>query len=488
MTRRKLLQGGPDAGVSVIVGAILLTGIVLGAIVTVRLTFVPVWEEDTESQHMDEVAKKMAELTSDINRRVDNTSTTPLSVSIPMVATGGNNPFSTSRASGTLEFNPGTSPLEIDSPSILLQSRNGTDLAGVNETWDQVGSGNNIENATEILNLRINVTGPACQGTTDNCFDQMDNVKATIIDKDGNFAGDLTVYMDNPPGSSTGFLGVRVRAPTTPPTVVFNNSVLSFQQTDWNPPYWVNTLNDDYRFDRLLDAAKAPYRVELTENGLEGTFSATYLQSVSGGGGAGTKIVGGGGIESEAYKRDFTSGTLAFESANNEYVNQRYVIENGALVLNQSDGAVFKVEPPIDMIRTGQTAIVNLGLPTLQGESSSLAGSRSGRVQVATSSSEEITGALGDLNLTFHTAYPDLWERHLQDQLDDAGFPEPAAGACPPTSDPSDDRCEYELTSNNRRVKLVLHGPTDFEATPTDPSVRDISMRFNAGRIQTVIR
>lgn len=475
-----------DEGVSVIVGAILITGIMLSAIVTVRLTFVPVWEEKAEAQHMEAVSRAMSELASETNRRIDNSSRAPVSVNIPMVAESGQTIFSTSRSPGALSFTDSQAPVRVSTPSMLLQVRNGTDLAGVNETWDTIGSSDEVRDATQVLNLRMNITGPPCQGTVRNCFDNGDNVRATITDSRGDFAGDLTAYMDRPKDSSTAFIKIQVRTPTK--TVVFNNSVHSFQHTDWNPPYWVNTLNGDYRFDRLLDAARAPYDIRLTENGLDGTFSATYAQDVSGSGGAGTIIVGGGGILEGNFQRLFTGGSLSYESDNLHYPAQAYVIENGALILEQSDGATFKIDPPIEISAGGGAAIVGLGVPALQGESTSFTGSRTTAVRLSTTSSQGAVGSAGSFNITFHTAYPDLWETFLEEELARAGLT--TAQDCDPPSvdgDDVDNDCRYALTTTSSKVDLMLLGPTAVDSFK-DPATRDLSISYTQGSITTEIR
>lgn len=473
-----LTQGG-DEGVSVVIGAILLTAIVLGSIVMVQLTYVPVWEEDNEAKQAVAAMDGMAKLNGDIATSLQNGTKTTLSSSVDLQRES-NNPLAGSTFSQRLVFTPGghqQAGFSLSTPNLLQQSVNGTTFAGVNESWNAVEGTQLIEDSTDVINFRMNIT--------DADPSDGDQLLVKIVDAQGKDSGTLTAYFEEDPPDLN--LHVRVRAPTNPPTTLYDNRILSIHQVNWQPGYYIDLLNSDYRFDRLLDAARTPIDVHLIEDPTQGEFTVTYQKDEGGS----SVIVGGGGVAVQDFSRSLRPGTLAYESDNAHYPDQDILLENGAVILSQRDGAVFRVNPPISVADVGGTTKMTINLPVLTGESTTFTGSSSAVVQTIATKSERMVGVAGTLNLTIPTQFPGLWADHLEDKFKAAGLDpvlnEPNAPACDLQDDPDCYQVHIFEDADADRVVLSVAGATPHGAGPANP-VYDVSVTLVTAHINAEVR
>lgn len=477
--RPRQLTRGDDEGVSVVIGAILLTAIILGSIVMVQLTYVPVWEQNNEAKQAVAAMDSMAKLNGNIATSLQNGTRTTLSSSVDLQRES-NNPMAGSTFPQRLVFTPGDhqqAGFSLAARNLLQQSVNGTTFAGVNESWNAVSGTQLIEDATDVLNFRLNIT--------DADPDDGDRLVVKIIDAQGKDAGTLTAYFEEDHPDLN--LHVRVRAPTKPPTSLYDNRILSIHQVNWAPGYYIDLLNSEYRFDRLLDAARAPFDVQLVEDPTEGEFTVTYQKDESGG----SVIVGGGGVAVQDYSRDLRSGTLTYESDNVHYPSQDIVLENGAIILSQRDGNVFRVNPPVTVADVGGTTKMTINLPVLTGDATTFTGSPSAVVQTIATKSEQLTGVAGTLNLTIPTQFPGLWADHLEKKFTAAGLDPVLKEPNAPTCDLKDDPGCYEVhifeDQAGDRVVLSIAGENGHGAGPDNP-IYDVSVTLITAHVNVEVR
>lgn len=72
----------------------------------------------------------------------------------------------------------------------------------------------------------------------------------------------------------------------------------------------------------------------------------------------------------------FTSiGTIKFKSENRYYIQQSYTYENGAVILSQPEGNVFKCTPPFMFTKIGDALNLSASLITLKSENAVYSGS-----------------------------------------------------------------------------------------------------------------
>lgn len=333
-----------EGGVSSVLGAILIFAILAIAALQYQLEWRPIQEKGAEAAHSSLVGGQMAALKAEIDRQVVNPSAA--SIANPVSLRGGQNGLLGGSINDRLSVTTGASSVALAAPKLTIQLADGQFTGVANETWTIVSStGELVEDVGRIQSLRLRLLEVSRQNDT-----QFLTITAT--DSNG-YAGSFRVTVLNPSGQDWRIhYRVQNRNNDTlydnPDT--FQNSVGPFQY------YWVDLLEDRYRFEQVLLATSGPITLTLTkggpDGGLGGEFSITYQSAVSG------AVSGGGGSTFTPYSVSaIDTATIRYQAPNARLPQQEYVLENGALVLNQSDGAAFKVPPSV--LLTAQPATTN---------------------------------------------------------------------------------------------------------------------------------
>jgi hypothetical protein len=118
-------------------------------------------------------------------------------------------------------------------------------------------------------------------------------------------------------------------------------------------------------------------------------------------------------------------GTLEMESDYNFMVDQRYVYDSGALILQQKDGAVFKTQPPIQVSNRSGDVSLSINTILLKGDIERR-GNDMENLYITANSVETINGYTENVTIT---KYPtedtwDLWYnyfREMEDEIQDVG-------------------------------------------------------------------
>lgn len=459
-----------DTAVSTVLGAILVLALITGVLTLYQLTVVPDLQEEAEVRHMDTVGRDVGALTTDLLRELDGGSGGPLSSSVALSA---ETPafVPTPAQTGTLSFQPNEQTLEIESPSLKVVERNGTPLvtvSGQQAAWNAIQDGETIDDVEEVVAMRLNIS--------DGTPQDGDGVVLEAQDASGAFAGDLQA--STTVGTDDTALILRTRAPPSPGTVIFHNHELNLPTSRWDDGYWIDPMDDLYSFDQLLEDATGPLDLVFRTGGLDAAYVLTYREQVT----EDVSIVQGPGSILTSYHRTFETGTLTYEAENEFFVDQTYLVEHGALLREQTDGAVFLVDPPMSVQAGGGVVNLDLSTPSLTGISDTVSGTGEAIVRSQGTSEEMLSATAGELDLTWGTTSPDLWASWLEDEFTDAGL---TNENCPPGS--ADSSCQFEITTTADTVTLDLHGPTATDADSSDPT-RDIFLELQQGQISTEVQ
>lgn len=450
-----------EEAVSTVLGAILVAAIFVAFLVVVRVTFVPRWGEEAEASHMRLVERQLVTLKGELDRQVDNRSQgailNPVSLGVDRVSV-----LEPSQPLHSLRFNPSSRTASVSSNQLLIQTQNGTSYVGASETWEAV-TGGEVSSIAEVLSLRLRLVR-----VSDN--NNGDRVTIRVDDAGGSFAGNISVYVTDLPSG----YNINVRVVDASGAELYDQGV-AFEQQDPKEPFWVNCLSDDYRFGQVLGAATKPLKLTLTEqnvdNGggnedLDASYAITYRQST----GEGSVVVGGGGIVQFNYAQTYQGGFLQLQSRNLHYPDQDLIIENGAVIINQAEGAVFKVDPQIDAALVGSTTSITIGLPSLVGDDVLVTGTGTATVTSLATRQTTLIAQAPRLNLTVQTAFPALWSNFFTAKLD------PVPGF--------DAGQEFAVSSTATTATVLIYGLT------TDPNSTsyDLFVTFRQADIDITLK
>lgn len=460
-----------DRAVSTVVGTVVVLGLLVTAMSLYQLNVVPGIKEDAEAQHMDAVARSMAQLDADLLRQLEREAGAPTTSPVPLSAeTPAFVPDPS--ASGALTFRSADHEATVASPSLKIVTRNGTPVFasgadGSGSDWQPVQDGDTISDIEAVIGLRVKVT--------DASPEDGDRLVVRATDADGDFAGEFRVTTQiNQPDLD---LVIETLAPPAPGERIFHNHIISITQSRWDADYWIDATLDLYWFDLMLEEADKPAELTFLDEGLAAEYKISYEERAD----EDLSTIVGAGVTHEGYERAFATGTLAYEADNEHYPDQTLGVEHGALVRSQTEGATFVVDPPLSADAGGGVVRIGLDEPSLAGDTDTISGSGVGSVRTATTSTRALGATAGQLNLTFGTDHPTTWARFLEDELLDAGL---TSSECPPSSASSP--CQFEVLAGSEEVQLKVHGPTASDPDPSDPT-RDVFLAFQQAEIRTEV-
>jgi hypothetical protein len=119
-------------------------------------------------------------------------------------------------------------------------------------------------------------------------------------------------------------------------------------------------------------------------------------------------------------------GRVIFDSNNIYYVEQTYVYENGAVILDQVGKNLMKTEPNFYINNISGTTQVSIVLITLQGDLENLGGIQSQTISTNLLSANKDSVEWGEgaipnsgrnLTLSYNTSYPIVWHQYFTDML-----------------------------------------------------------------------
>lgn len=460
-----------DQAFSLVLSAMLLLGVLLTAFVTYQTTVVPVFTADGEAKHVRQVGAELLDLKRELDRQLGNDTEAPILAAIT-VGRERSSIFSNEEVRGTLRFEPAIRPVRLWSAALLLQEANATSLLGHPESWSGFkGDTAEVEAIHEVLSFRLKIDEISRNHAGDH-------ILVEVIDADGQPSGSLRVCL----AKHMPDYDVHVRIKDKDGNLVHNGADPYFN-TQTYAPYWIDVMEEQYRFDRVLALTKAPFGLHLTVqndagsvdgcpgdgdpgsggNDLSASFAITYLQRTD----AGTIVRGGGGLAREDVKYTFAGGALRFSGEHAFAVPSQYFLENGGLVLDQADGAVFRGKPHFRAALLDNRVALSIATASLQGETSSLTGLGVVPVYLTQGRGTSFSAQASNLTLEVTTAHPDLWTTLWRDELLEAGLSEGT---------------HFAVSTTANAARLDVHGVLD-----PDPASEtyDLSVTFEQLAFET---
>jgi hypothetical protein len=410
MTRGRR-RGARDEGISSVLGAVLVFGLLIITLVTIQIRFVPVWDRDREAEHMTAVGNQLAQVKSDLDRLADNRTSVPVSDPLALQVEQGFRFFRGPTPPSELVMAPAGAGegITVGAFQAHVLEVNGRQIFAGSETWTQVVQGDTITNVGPVQNLRVRILNPANWNTGDS-------VSVVITDALGHYAGKFVIT--NTDHGETFRLRYETYAATS--------STVPISQWDedhdkGSPPtyIYIDLLEKRYQFDQVLASSTAPSTLTLNRNNLNADYTAAYTQVTPSGG---STQVGGSGRLVAPFAQTLPSGRLILASHNQRYVDQTYVVEHGAVILAQSDGAAMFVPPSMAVRLVGGIVDVRWIVPGIQGTPTTLSGPATASLSMAPGSPATFLATLPRLDVTLSTQHGTVWAQYWTTLLQGAGL------------------------------------------------------------------
>ncbi|MES2155635.1 MAG: hypothetical protein V4510_10910 [bacterium] len=431
MTRK----ANDDSGVSTVLGAILMFGLLIITLVTIQAKFVPVWDHDREADHMQIVQGQLSVLKSDVDRQADNRTGLPITDPVTLAAPTGFRFFTQPSPGGSLAFSPaGTGGgFTVSSPQIHVLSQNGRQIFAGSETWTQLITGGSVSSVLDIQNLRVRVLnvdatpttydGKSATLTLTDASSQITGaVKVTWLKGSSGFTLQYRTYIGDP--SQSGNQPVSVAQDSfdqqaLPPSTCPNRT----PPPPETPCIYVDLLRSDLQFDQVIALTGTPFTVAISNDGLLADYAMAYTVQPAGGG---STQVGGGGRVIPNYSQNLASGSLTYVQQNNRFPGQTYILEHGGLVLVQSDGSAMVVPPEFSAsVVAGQTNI-RWVVPALTGSASGIGGVGQASVTLQpTGARVDMVATAPSLTFVVTSLNPTVWTSYWSTTLQQAGLAPP---------------------------------------------------------------
>lgn len=475
---RRTLLDDRDAVTSV-VGAILVAGLIVTVLVTINTDYVPVWEEKEESALMKQVVNQLSDVRSGVHRQTENVTAAPVTTLIPLSGDRGG-VFDSPKLPNHVRYEPAPVSVNISSKRVLILSANGTSTVedGPDETWQGVGT-TPVEDIVEVRSLRLRLDEVDISYHRERAWlnfshkgdkrEPLGTFQVRVEENHPDFAVWYKVICHVCSGGSE---------------VLYNQSDTYFGVDEYSP-YWIDLLNPEYRFDRILDVADPTMRMTLEfqhlpsnccggDGDLTGEYAITYVKQTENG----TVLSGGSGVAKTNYTRIFGDremaggrldpGRLIYEARNKFVPDQTYILEHGALIVDQPEGTAFVSRPAFHTDLIGKQLKVSFLLPSAVGQRGSLSGQVGPQVETAPMVNEHLVSGTSNLDINLTTDHPRIWKRFFTEELVDTGLV--------PT-------VHFNITSNasDGWVRLDLRG---FREPALDSEALDITLRFHQATIR----
>ena len=393
-----------EKGVSAVLGAVLMFGLLVAALAMIQVQFVPVWQAQKEANLSTTVSNQLAQLNADMGRQVGNASAAGISDPLTLAAPGFTF-FSGNTDPGTVSFTPVADGITVSSNQLTIQQQGDVQYYGLGETWTPIAGGT-ITDIDNVLHLRLRIDmGPA--------YDDGDTATLTITDADGDFAGKAVVTFLEFPSEDA----LEVRTYNAANNELSSDAEAYFQQAAFNFIYF-DLLDSTLLFRDVIAASEPPFSITVSDVGLLADYTIVYDTSQGGG-----SRVGGGGIVVDDYERSSPGGYLRVTRPNRELPQQTYTLEYGAILLDQADGSAMVVPPPFDVSVSGTQVLVTWSVPGPSGQANAISGSSQVNVNLSpVGTGNSVSGVAPRLTFTLVTEHPSLWAAFWDGRMVDASL------------------------------------------------------------------
>ena len=359
-----------------VIVAILIISLLVAVLVIIQTYYVPQWMKEREAEHMDSVANQFASLKYSIDLQATEKSPSPLINSITL----GSKElpyFVSSRAFGSLNILSST-----ESNFSISVTGNGRNLEHFYEKIQQ-GNISCIE-SFEIFGIWI------------SDLESGDYYKATSP----FFNISLTTY-----GSNDISLSLVIKNGSG--STLFNDVIYIGGAGEIK---WIDLLDELYNFSTQI----VPY--------IQFPINVTVNCSANG-----SIIIKGyryGDIGTVSFPPPHLGamGEIKYSSQNAYFVDQNYIYEGGAVILEQHSGSSI-IYPPIMHIENSSIPYINITAVNILGVEGKTGAAGYGTYSIRTNySSTYHAGAVGNLTLTIYSKYTDAWRTYMECVLNESGM------------------------------------------------------------------
>lgn len=467
MTRRTAAPGAAhdDPAVSTVLGAVLMFGLLVLTLVMVQSEFVPVWDEDREARHMDEVLAQFAQLASDVDRQVQNDTTVSLADPIQLDRSPGFRFFAGAQLPGTLAFEAASAGtgVTLSSPRLTIFEQNGQQLVAIADQSSWVPLDNVNDAYADITNLRVlrvQIPWPQDPNDCDTDLVAILHIRDAVGDElarviltchDASSERSINTGVFRRETTATGFSQV-----SGDTEAIFQNADADF--------FYIDLMRSELLLGPVLAAMTGPLSMDMEDLGLDASYILVFDDSTGGTVGGGGSLVGRTVSPYPASPTLYGGGRLVFTGHNQRYVEQQYVFEHGAVLRVQPDGAAMVVPPRLEVSPTTLQTRIEWDLPSLQGATQSLGGAAAATVSSDRSGSglRMLAGA-ATLVLDIPTGHPAAWKAFLDREMLESGLT------------PS----QYSVVANAGSVTLTVLGTDN-----ADPDLDDLLLEFAQADIE----
>lgn len=437
-----------DRGISNVLGAILMFALFVVTLITVQVRYVPVWDENREVRFTDRVQGQLALLKSDLDRQVDNRTDVPVTEPLSLGMESGFSFFRGARLAGTATFlsTVGSGAVTFQSPHLTILQQNGKSFLGLVDPTGWVpldNSGDEYQSVASVRVLRVQIPWPS---NTNDCDTDITAV-LHVSDSAGDELAKAEMTCHDSSSERTIRTSIWRRDTVSSPWEEVSSDVEAIFQGADADFFYVDLLEPALLFDVVLAGLDTPLILSMEKLGLAANYILVYDDTSGGtnGGGSGATP----GLEVDNYgPATFTSGAIQVETNNERFVDQTFILEHGAILVDQAGDAAMLVPPLMQFTDSGDQAILEWTLPSLDGSTQALSGADSVSV-IADPSGErfELRAVGSQFIIDIPSNHPEVWEDFLRRSLRDVGFVEsPAAGA------------EFDIVTDADSCTLTLDG------------------------------
>lgn len=464
-----------ERGVTTVVGAVLVFGILVFGLTIVTSQYVPIWDKQRERAAMIESANEFNVLKADLDRLAANASGSPISVPMTLTRSEGYTFFRTPDIPSVLRFNPAAAGdgFTFNASAITIQESESASFLGLAETWRAIPDGvQSVPSVGGIAHLRLRVADPA---------NATGSLNVTMTDARGHCAARL--HLAVAPAGGGRNVETRVFGPATPRAATCAATPLTIEN-DYlatAPPYlYVDALDARLGFHAAATASTAPSTLAFARSGLAAESALVY-DALAGGVSLRT---GGSGLSFENYGLGATVGELQLHLQHVRLPQQVYSLEYGAVFLEQPEGAALTTPPVFTAGTTATRASVSWTFPALGGGAAAVTGTQTANVLATPSGVRTyVLGTAPDATYTLATSHPELWRAYWQKTLDLTGFsskPVPAGPGCAVSGSAP----HYQITTTATTATLRIAGPCPMASDATE----DVQVQLQSAGITVAPR
>jgi hypothetical protein len=466
-------RNGKDAGVSTVLGAILLVGLVFVVFATLRMSFVPHWEEEREAQQMVQTQGQLAAFKSSMDRLLANQ--TAAAVTTHLGLGGPHTTFlGTFGSHGSVSFTPGAAGPALTADLFNLILQDGQTIT--TEVFNTTVNTQPVADVQQVESFRLRFTM-----STNELHRNRDSVILKVLDQQGVSVGTFVVWLtceNNDACKKDRDLFLNVETADSAGNVLYSQG---YSVNDPKNPkdfatYWVDVLDPTYRFAQLLAGVPKPFTIQMTDDGLRSEYAITYLQATS----QGTVLVSSGETSGSVLDSGQAGGLLMVASKNQYYPRQDLRLENGALILDQpGSGTVFVIPPDFRVTPFGTSVNIRMSVQSLTGPAANIEGDSNVQLRARVDSVTAFAGTAPQIAFNYTTGSPGLYAKWFTIQMQNAGLQSTdceAAGNRP--------QCNYEIFQGPDWVRLVVHGFRNSDAdNQSQTPAYDVGLQATLGTI-----